>query len=47
MRQFWALNKRNVKIYFNDHSAVFFSMLSILIVIFQQLIGLGEEIASS
>ena len=42
MRQFWALNKRNIKLYFKDHSAVFFSVLSTLIVIMLMVFFLGS-----
>ena len=47
MRQFWALNKRNVKIYFKDHSAVFFSMLSMLVVIMLMVFFLGDIVNRS
>jgi multidrug/hemolysin transport system permease protein len=42
MKQFWALNKRNIKLYFKDHSAVFFSLLSMLIVIMLMVFFLGN-----
>ena len=33
MRSFMAINKRNLGLYFRDYSAVFFSLLSMLIII--------------
>ena len=47
MKQFLALNKRNVKLYFKDHSAVFFSLLSMLIVIMLMVFFLGNVANSS
>ncbi|MBQ3899427.1 MAG: ABC transporter permease [Lachnospiraceae bacterium] len=47
MKQFWALNKRNLKIYFKDYSAVFFSFLSVLIVILLSVFFLGNVAESS
>ena len=42
MKEFWALNARNVKIYFKDRSAVFFSLLSMFIVIMLMVFFLGD-----
>ncbi len=42
MKEFWALNTRNVKIYFKDRSAVFFSLLSMFIVIMLMVFFLGD-----
>ena len=42
MKEFWALNVRNVKIYFKDRSAVFFSLLSMFIVIMLMVFFLGD-----
>ncbi|WP_408071682.1 ABC transporter permease [Butyrivibrio sp. JL13D10] len=42
MRQFMALSKRNIHIYFRDFSTVFFSVLSTLIVIALMLFFLGD-----
>ncbi len=42
MRQFIALSKRNIHIYFRDFSTVFFSVLSTLIVIALMLFFLGD-----
>lgn len=42
MRQFLALNKRNIKLYFWDRSAVFFSTLSMLVVIVLMVLFLGN-----
>ena len=47
MKQFWALNKRNLKIYFKDYSAVFFSFLSVLIVVVLSVFFLGNVAESS
>ncbi len=47
MRQFWALNKRNLKIYFRDYSAVFFSFLSVIIVIVLMVFFLGNMAESA
>ena len=47
MRQFWALNKRNLKIYFRDYSAVFFSFLSVIIVIVLTVFFLGNVAENS
>ena len=42
MRNFMAINKRNIGLYFKDFSAVFFSLLSMLIVIFLMVFFLGD-----
>ncbi len=42
MKQFFALNSRNLKIYFKDISAVFFSFLSVFIVIGLMVLFLGN-----
>ena len=47
MKQFWALSKRNLKIYFRDYSAVFFSFLSVIIVIALMVFFLGNVAGNS
>ncbi|MCR5418406.1 MAG: ABC transporter permease [Lachnospiraceae bacterium] len=42
MRSFLAINKRNLGLYFRDYSAVFFSLLSMLIVIVLMVFFLGD-----
>lgn len=42
MRSFLAINKRNVSLYFRDYSAVFFSLLSMLIIIMLMVFFLGD-----
>ncbi len=42
MRQFLALSKRNINLYFRDFTTVFFSLLSTLIVIALMLFFLGD-----
>ena len=42
MRSFLAINKRNMGLYFKDFSGVFFSLLSMLIVIFLMVFFLGD-----
>ena len=42
MRSFIAINKRNLGLYFRDYSAVFFSLLSMLITIVLMVFFLGE-----
>jgi multidrug/hemolysin transport system permease protein len=42
MRSFLAINKRNVSLYFRDYSAVFFSLLSMLIIIILMVFFLGD-----
>ncbi len=42
MRSFLAINKRNISLYFRDYSAVFFSLLSMLITIALMVFFLGE-----
>lgn len=42
MRQFLALTGRNVKLYLRNKSAIFFSLLSALIVIVLMLFFLGD-----
>ena len=42
MRSFLAINKRNVSLYFRDYSAVFFSLLSMMIIILLMVFFLGD-----
>ncbi len=42
MRSFLAINKRNLGLYFRDYSAVFFSLLSMLIIIVLMVFFLGD-----
>ncbi len=42
MRSFLAINKRNLGLYFRDHSAVFFSLLSMMIIILLMVFFLGD-----
>ncbi|MBR6358788.1 MAG: ABC transporter permease [Lachnospiraceae bacterium] len=42
MKQFYALNTRNLKIYFKDISAVIFSFMSVLIVVMLMIFFLGN-----
>ena len=42
MRSFMAINKRNLGLYFRDYSAVFFSLLSMLIIIVLMVFFLGD-----
>jgi multidrug/hemolysin transport system permease protein len=42
MRSFLAINKRNLYLYFRDYSAVFFSLLSMLIIILLMVFFLGD-----
>jgi hypothetical protein len=42
MRSFLAINKRNLGLYFRDYSAVFFSLLSMLIIIMLMVFFLGD-----
>lgn len=42
MRNFLAINKRNLGLYFRDYSAVFFSLLSMLIIIVLMVFFLGD-----
>lgn len=42
MRSFFAINKRNVLLYFRDYSAIFFSLLSMLIIIGLMVLFLGD-----
>lgn len=42
MRGFMALTRRNIALYFKDFSAVFFSLLSMLIVVFLMVFFLGD-----
>lgn len=42
MQQFWELTKRNTRLYFRDRSAVFFSLLSMLIIIVLMLLFLSD-----
>ena len=42
MRSFLAINKRNISLYFRDYSAVFFSLLSMLIIILLMVFFLGS-----
>ncbi|MBP5184655.1 MAG: ABC transporter permease [Lachnospiraceae bacterium] len=42
MRSFLAINRRNMGLYFRDHSAVFFSLLSMLIIIMLMVFFLGD-----
>lgn len=42
MRSFTAINKRNLGLYFRDYSAVFFSLLSMLIIIILMVFFLGD-----
>ncbi len=42
MEQFFAITGRNLKIYFRDKGAVFFSLLSMIIVICLMLFFLGD-----
>lgn len=42
MRSFLAINKRNLGLYFRDYSAVFFSLLSMLIIIILMVFFLGD-----
>ena len=42
MEQFWAITMRNMKIYLRDRGAVFFSLLSTLIVIGLMVFFLGD-----
>ena len=42
MRSFTAINKRNLGLYFRDYSAVFFSLLSMLIIIVLMVFFLGD-----
>ncbi|MCR4618964.1 MAG: ABC transporter permease [Lachnospiraceae bacterium] len=42
MRSFWAINKRNTGLYFRDFSAVFFSLLSMIIIILLMVFFLGD-----
>lgn len=42
MRSFLAINKRNLGLYFRDYSAVFFSLLSSLIIIVLMVFFLGD-----
>ena len=42
MRSFVAINKRNLGLYFRDYSAVFFSLLSMLIIIVLMVFFLGD-----
>ena len=42
MRSFLAINKRNLYLYFRDYSAVFFSLLSMLIIILLIVFFLGD-----
>lgn len=42
MRSFFAINKRNLGLYFRDYSAVFFSLLSMLIIIVLMVFFLGD-----
>ena len=42
MRSFLAINKRNLALYFRDYSAVFFSLLSMLIIIVLMVFFLGD-----
>ena len=42
MRSFLAINKRNIGLYFRDYSAVFFSLLSMIIIIVLMVFFLGD-----
>ena len=42
MRSFLAINKRNISLYFRDYSAVFFSLLSMIIIIVLMVFFLGD-----
>ena len=42
MRSFLAINKRNLGLYFRDYSAVFFSLLSMMIIIMLMVFFLGD-----
>ncbi len=42
MRSFVAINKRNLGLYFRDYSAVFFSLLSMIIIIVLMVFFLGD-----
>ncbi|WP_026664468.1 ABC transporter permease [Butyrivibrio sp. FC2001] len=42
MRSFFAINKRNISLYFRDYSAVFFSLLSMIIIIVLMVFFLGD-----
>lgn len=42
MQQFWELTKRNTRLYFRDRSAVFFSLLSMLIIIVLMVLFLSD-----
>ena len=42
MRSFFAINRRNLGLYFRDYSAVFFSLLSMIIVIVLMVFFLGD-----
>ncbi|MCR4788794.1 MAG: ABC transporter permease [Lachnospiraceae bacterium] len=42
MRSFLAINKRNLGLYFRDHAAVFFSLLSMMIIIVLMVFFLGD-----
>ncbi len=42
MRSFLAINKRNIGLYFRDYSAVFFSLLSMMIIIILMVFFLGD-----
>ena len=47
MKSFLAINRRNMGLYFRDFSAVFFSLLSMLIVIFLMVFFLGDVTGSA
>ncbi len=42
MRSFIAINRRNIGLYFRDYSAVFFSLLSMLIIVVLMVFFLGD-----